>query len=86
VIKQSLIGQLNYQTRINPPEYPYHSIRELKDVEDDHDALVKEFPFYDALYAYFKRGLIIEKHKVEYEALKSRGERTAFIKEKRYAK
>ncbi len=54
----------------------------LPDVEDDHDALVKEFPFYDALYAYFKRGLIIEEHKDEYMSLKSRAERNAFIKER----
>ena len=58
----------------------------LRDVEDDHDALVKEFPFYDALYAYFKRGLIIEEYKAEYEALKTRGEKVAFVKEKLYAK
>jgi len=58
----------------------------LQDVEDDHDALVKEFPFYDALYAYFKRDFIIEEYKAEYEALKTRGERVAFVKEKIHTK
>ncbi|MHA1401333.1 MAG: chromate resistance protein ChrB domain-containing protein [Candidatus Heimdallarchaeaceae archaeon] len=51
-------------------------------VDSDHDALELEFPFYDSLYAYFKREIILEEYKDEIAKLKTRGERRNFIKEK----
>ena len=51
-------------------------------VDSDHEALEKEFPVYDAVYAYFQQQIIREKFKGEIERLKSRGERQSFIKEK----
>ena len=51
-------------------------------VDSDHEALEKEFPVYDAVYAYFQQQIIREKFKDEIEKLKSRGERLAFIKKK----
>lgn len=50
--------------------------------ENDHDALELEFPFYNILYTYFKRELILEKYHDEIKLLKTRGERRAFIKDK----
>ena len=57
----------------------------LQDVNSDHDALEKEFSFYDALYAYFRREIIIGENKEEYETLKTRGARIQFIKNKMYS-
>ena len=51
-------------------------------VDSDHEALEKEFPYYDAMYAFFKLQFIKEKFSEEYNALKSRGERMDFAKEK----
>ncbi|KKM69457.1 hypothetical protein LCGC14_1450610 [marine sediment metagenome] len=51
-------------------------------VDSDHEALEKEFPLYDAVYAYFQQKIIREKFKDEIEKLKSRGERQSFIKQK----
>ncbi|TET60504.1 MAG: chromate resistance protein [Promethearchaeota archaeon] len=51
-------------------------------VDSDHEALEKEFPVYDAVYAYFQQEIIREKFKDEIEKLKSRGERQSFIKQK----
>ncbi|MHA1865297.1 MAG: chromate resistance protein ChrB domain-containing protein [Candidatus Heimdallarchaeaceae archaeon] len=50
--------------------------------ESDHDALELEFPFYDILYAYLQREVILERYKKEIAELKTRGERRNFIKEK----
>ena len=50
--------------------------------DSDHDALALEFPFYDSLYAYFKRELVLKEYKTEIEALSSRGEKRQFIKSK----
>jgi len=46
----------------------------------DHEALEKEFPVYDALYAFFQRKIVLEQHKDQISELKSRGERREFIK------
>ncbi|NHJ05519.1 MAG: chromate resistance protein [Candidatus Heimdallarchaeota archaeon] len=46
----------------------------------DHDALELEFPFYDILYTYFKREIILEEYKSEIDEMKNRGERREFIK------
>ncbi|MFX1255617.1 MAG: chromate resistance protein ChrB domain-containing protein [Promethearchaeota archaeon] len=51
-------------------------------VESDHEALEKEFPLYDALYTYFQREIIRKKYKEEFNQLKSRGEKQAFLKQK----
>ncbi|MHA1196090.1 MAG: chromate resistance protein ChrB domain-containing protein [Promethearchaeota archaeon] len=51
-------------------------------VESDHEALEKEFPFYDAIYTYFQYQIIREKFKEDLEKLKTRGERRAFIRQK----
>lgn len=51
-------------------------------VNTDHDALALEFPFYDTLYAYLQREIIIKRYKKEMEGLKARSEITDFIKEK----
>ncbi|MHA1668824.1 MAG: chromate resistance protein ChrB domain-containing protein [Candidatus Heimdallarchaeaceae archaeon] len=51
-------------------------------VEDDHEALELEFPFYDILYTYLKRMLILQKYKGKIEKFKTRGERREFIKHK----
>ncbi|NHJ86228.1 MAG: chromate resistance protein [Asgard group archaeon] len=50
--------------------------------DNDHDALNLEFPFYDILYAFFQRELIVEKYNEEILSLKTRGERRTFIKNK----
>jgi len=51
-------------------------------VDSDHEALEKEFPIYDAIYAYFQQELIREQYKNEIEQPKTRGERQVFIKQK----
>jgi hypothetical protein len=51
-------------------------------VDSDHEALEKEFSVYDIVYAYFQQQIIQEKYKRELEAIKSRGERLTFIKQK----
>ena len=51
-------------------------------VDSDHEALEKEFPVYDAVYAYFQQQIIREKYKDELEKFKSRREKLAFIKQK----
>ncbi|TFH26207.1 MAG: chromate resistance protein [Promethearchaeota archaeon] len=48
--------------------------------DSDHDALELEFPFYDSLYAYFKREIILTEFKPELEALQTRGEKRFFIR------
>ncbi len=50
--------------------------------DSDHDALELEFPFYDILYAYLQREVVMEKYKEEIAKFKSRGEQREFIKEK----
>ena len=50
--------------------------------DSDHDALELEFPFYDILYTYFKREIILEKYSSEINEMKTRGERRDFIKTK----
>ena len=50
--------------------------------DSDHDALEIEFPFYDILYTYFQREIIIEMYAKEISELETRGERRAFIVEK----
>lgn len=49
---------------------------------NDHESLAIEFSFYDSLYAYIQREIVVKKYKNEIENLSSRGERTSFIKEK----
>ncbi|MFW9873484.1 MAG: chromate resistance protein ChrB domain-containing protein [Candidatus Thorarchaeota archaeon] len=51
-------------------------------VDSDHEALEKEFPVYDAVYAYFQQQIICDKFKEEIAKLNSRGERQSFIKKK----
>jgi len=51
-------------------------------VSNDHEALELEFPFYDSIYAYLKREIILEKFEKEINELKTRGERRVFIKKK----
>ncbi len=51
-------------------------------VDSDQEALEKEFPFYDAIYAYFQQEIVRERYKGEIEKLKTRGEKQAFIKQK----
>ncbi len=51
-------------------------------LDSDHEALEKEFPVYDAVYAYFQQEIISEKFKDEIKKLKTRGERQSFIKQK----
>jgi len=51
-------------------------------VDSDQEALEKEFPVYDAVYAYFQQQIIREKYKDELEKFKTRGEKLAFIKQK----
>ncbi|MHA1166556.1 MAG: chromate resistance protein ChrB domain-containing protein [Candidatus Hodarchaeales archaeon] len=50
--------------------------------DSDHDALEIEFPFYDTLYAYFQREVVLEEHEATIKGMKSRGERRQFIKKK----
>ena len=50
--------------------------------DSDHDALELEFPFYDILYTFFKREIILEEFQSEIAKLKTRGERREFIKQK----
>ena len=50
--------------------------------DSDHDSLALEFPFYDTLYAYLQREVILEQYKDEIANLKTRGERREFIKKK----
>ena len=50
--------------------------------KSDHEALEKEFPMYDGFYAFMQRKIVLEKFSTEIEAMKSRGERREFIKEK----
>ncbi len=49
-------------------------------VETDHEALEMEFPFYDAIYAFLQREVVIKKNKEEYTKLKTRGEKTEFLR------
>lgn len=49
-------------------------------VETDHDALVMEFPFYDAIYAFLQREVVIKKNKDEFAKQKTRGEKTEFLR------
>ncbi len=51
-------------------------------VETDHEALALEFPFYDTIYAYLQREVILKNHKTEIEQLNSREDRNAFFKKK----
>jgi len=49
-------------------------------VETDHEALEMEFPFYDAIYAYLQREIVLEKSKDEIAKLKTRGEKREFLR------
>lgn len=51
-------------------------------VDSDHEALEREFPVYDAVYAYFQQRIISKNYKAELAKFKNRGERQAFIKKK----
>ena len=51
-------------------------------VDSDHEALEREFPVYDTVYAYFQQKIIGKKHKDELAKFKTRGERQSFIKQK----
>ena len=51
-------------------------------VDSDHEALEREFPVYDAVYAYFQQQIISENYKDELAKFKTRGERQSFIKQK----
>ena len=51
-------------------------------VDSDHEALEKEFPVYDAVYAYFQQQIISKNYKDELAKFKTRGERQSFIKQK----
>ncbi len=48
----------------------------------DHEALEKEFPMYDAFYAFMQRERVYGKFGTEIKAMKSRAERREFIKTK----
>ena len=48
----------------------------------DHDVLALEFPFYDILYAYLQREIVMQKYKKEMEGLKTRSDITNFIRGK----
>lgn len=50
--------------------------------KSDQESLEKEFPVYDALYAYFQQEIIREKYKSDIEKFKTRGEARDFIKQK----
>lgn len=50
--------------------------------KSDHEALDKEFPIYDAFYAYMQSEIVWAKFETEIKAFKSRGERREFIKKK----
>ena len=50
--------------------------------KSDHESLALEFPFYDTIYAYLQRELIVEQYKNELEKLPGRSERNTFFKEK----
>jgi len=51
-------------------------------VDSDQEALEREFPVYDAVYAYFQQQIISEDYKDELAKIKTRGERQSFIKQK----
>ncbi|GAI30473.1 unnamed protein product, partial [marine sediment metagenome] len=42
-------------------------------VDSDHEALEREFPVYDAVYAYFQQKIIGKKYKDELAKFKTRG-------------
>lgn len=48
--------------------------------DSDHESLEKEFPMYDAFYAYMQQKIVLEKYDDEIKSMKSRGERREFIK------
>jgi hypothetical protein len=50
--------------------------------DNDHDTLVIEFPYYDILYTYFQREIILANNKLELEKLKDRGSKQEFIRQK----
>ena len=50
--------------------------------DSDHESLEKEFPMYDGFYAYMQREIVLSKYTDEIKAMKSRGERRGFIKNK----
>lgn len=51
-------------------------------VDSDHEALELEFPFYDVLYTYLKREIIVKKFENKIKTFKTRKERNIFIKQK----
>ncbi|MHA1210907.1 MAG: chromate resistance protein ChrB domain-containing protein [Candidatus Heimdallarchaeota archaeon] len=51
-------------------------------VESDHDALELEFPFYDVLYTYLQREIIVEQNSDDIKKLPDRGNRQFYIKKK----
>jgi len=50
--------------------------------ESDHESLEKEFPMYDAFYAFMQREIVLKNYAEEIKGMKSRGERRSFIKKK----
>ena len=50
--------------------------------KSDHEALEKEFPMYDAFYAFMQRRIVLDTYASKIEKLKSRGERQELIKTK----
>jgi len=51
-------------------------------VESDHEALELEFPFYDVLYTYLQREIIVEQNSDDIKKLPDRGNRQFYIKKK----
>lgn len=51
-------------------------------VNSDQEVLEREFPVYDALYAFFQQEIVREKYKADIEKMKTRGETRIFIKGK----
>ena len=50
--------------------------------KSDQETLEREFPVYDALYAYFQQEIVREKYKADIEKFKTRGEARDFIRQK----
>jgi len=48
--------------------------------ESDHESLEKEFPMYDAFYAFMQRKIVLKLFADEIKTMNSRGERRGFIK------
>lgn len=50
--------------------------------ESDHESLEKEFPMYDAFYAFMQRKIVLDTYAEEIQKMQSRGEQRGFIKKK----